>query len=272
MEQTDADIPRYYGAGGGSAIDAFKAFGHYVEDPRSIMESYDSFAWMSDPFGETGVALPSDVYKTATADNTTDRVINSAGVIGDLANMYGSGPLGDAASVVKGGAELKKAGDEWERGIDNDNDLMMMQALNDTLYGASDVASAVPEDHVKYGAKALKVGMDVGNKIAPLVFGDNKTSSDVLLDDGSYAPSTGNNTIDWIAGTGAYNESRFEDHRASNHQSVADTAHNAIDAGLDASNANAAAVEANASPEEAARIHANRKALFENGMGPDPDA
>jgi hypothetical protein len=65
-------------------------------------------------------------------------------------------------------------------------------------------------------AKALGAGLEVGEALGPLVFGEKESRGAQQVEikyraDGTeeWNPSTGNDVIDWIAGVGKYTDGRF---------------------------------------------------------------
>jgi len=231
------------------------------------------------------LALPADGMKTEDSvreiangdykNGIPDTASNGASLVADLAEMAGFDGVKKTADAIHAGSLIGKGGGELYEGIKNGETSEAVDGVDKLLNGAADGSAALPGNAGKVG-KAAQFGLAVGNKLAPSVFGAKDEPCDVQQSDGTYVPSTGNGAVDWVFGVGKYEKSRFEADGHTAHEmdneTAGETAHSAMDAGMAKVNAEARIKEAEASPEEAARIHANRKALFENGMGPDPDA
>jgi hypothetical protein len=174
------------------------------------------------------LGLPGDILAAANgvsefangdqANGTLDAVTGAAGVVGDVASMADSTPVGAVAGGIKGGVEVGKGAGQIFEGATSDAPAPgtsakdgadeVVDGVENVLKGAGDGAAAFGPEGAAVG-KALNGGMALGNAIAPLVFGDKNEAMDNQTADGEYHASTGNGVVDWVAGIGKYSNGRF---------------------------------------------------------------
>jgi hypothetical protein len=173
------------------------------------------------------------------ADNFSDGADGVLKTAGGLTSFVGDGAKALGGLGVKGADKIpgldaaKAAVDVAQTGKDiydiaADHDALpegqsrkdgtdaTVDAIDHGLHAAADLGG-MAKGPVGAVAKAFGVGMDVGNVIAPYVFGDMKspgshTEAVPMNPDGTegkFHATTGNNVIDWIAGVGKYTDGRF---------------------------------------------------------------
>lgn len=166
-----------------------------------------------------GLSLADDIED----GNWGDAVHDGLGVIDGgftfMEDLSGGGEIG-APGEGGMGSYVKAAMGGWEMGegiaeIATDDDgfgVQSLDGLHDILTGGADVGSAFG-GQIGAVSEAFGAGMDVGDAIAPLIFGseeeDNKAHSEAIPEGGVFHPSTGNGAFDWAFGVGEYTDGRF---------------------------------------------------------------
>jgi hypothetical protein len=138
-----------------------------------------------------------------------DLIGGGAGATADAAAAAGIKPLATVAGELKAGSEIGDGGRKFKNGLDQGDGMTEVAGIREMLDGVADGAGAAPEKHVAGVGKALGYGMAIGDKLAPVVFGDKNTDSSIQSSDGVWHGSTGNGCVDWVAGAGKYSNSRW---------------------------------------------------------------
>lgn len=201
------------------------AFGEHTKRSKKTMGEFDE--WLGDTEGVRSLGL--DLLDVAGPH------LPGAGLMGMIdsgANLYNDidkgdygAAVGDGLGVIDGGLTLAEefgwdGGDTAGRvvnglqgglntglGIEkiiNGEEYSgeAFEGMHDILEGGGQLAEAYGGDVAMVG-KALGVGLDIGDAIAPYVYNDAASKglhTQEIPEDGIFKPTTGNDTVDWLFG------------------------------------------------------------------------
>jgi hypothetical protein len=167
----------------------------------------------ADAFGAVNGALKVDkgvgeIEKGDLANGVLDVGIGGTGLLSKVSE----GPLKDAAEVVSSGLEIGKG--VGEIATDQGYGGKSLDGLHDILTGGAGAIDALAPtgSPLQLGAKAFGLGMNIGDAIAPTIFGEKDEKGpkqEEIPEDGVFHASTGNSAVDWVCGTGKYTDGRF---------------------------------------------------------------
>ncbi len=191
------------------------AISHVVEQVEKNLPLAEKMSRVSSVF-----ALPGDIMKTyegikAIGDGNTfegviDTAIGGAGIVSDVAGVFGKNAVSDTAGMIQGSLEVGKGVGEVATAIRDGDADQGVQGASDILDGLADGLGSAPNPWVAAAGKGLGLGLAGGNIIAPWLMGGEGESAEVRQSDGEYVPSTGWCVTDWISGTGKYTDSRWD--------------------------------------------------------------
>lgn len=146
-----------------------------------------------------------NLYNDIDQGNYTDAIGSGMGLVDggftladDLGFDVGEGP-GQVMNAAQGGWNVGSGIEKIVNGEEYSGEAF--EGMHDILSGSGQLAEAYGGDVAMVG-KALGVGLDIGDALAPYVYGEEikGQQSQTIPEDGIWKPTTGNDTVDWLFG------------------------------------------------------------------------